>query len=439
MVKKVEAKSYMISPSLEFSVNKLSMKTPAMQEKRRRLRICMLAYAFYENDTRILQYATALAQRGDTVDVIALRRDDTSPEFEVLNGVNVYRIQRRTVNERSLFTYVSRIASFFFRSALFLHQRHREHGYDVVHVHNVPDFLVFSAISPKLKKVPILLDIHDLLPEFYASKFKVTRNSFFFKLCVLVELYSTKFATHVIVANDLWCDRLIARSSQNQKCSVIRNRPDLSIFTKSADWKRVKNDKFILTYPGSLNWHQGLDIAIRAFAKVANEIPDSEFHIYGEGPTKSALITLASALKMQDRIFFHNFIPSRQIAQVMAATDLAIEPKRSTSAFGNEALSTKIMEFMSLGVPVIACKTKIHAYYYDDSIIQYYENDDVSQLAEQILRLRNSPDLRANLVENAQKYVENNTWDARKHEYLYLVDSLLNTNMVVAVANQVLL
>src|SRR6185437_16538761 len=70
---------------------------------RRKLRICMVAYAFYESDTRILQYATALAKRGDRVDVIALRRDKSLPAFEVFQGVNVFRIQYRTVNEKGFF------------------------------------------------------------------------------------------------------------------------------------------------------------------------------------------------------------------------------------------------------------------------------------------------------------------------------------------------
>ena len=83
----------------------------------------MVAYAFYESDTRILQYATALAQRGDLVDVIALRRDESFPESEVLNGVNVFRIQSRTVNEKGLFAYGSRILRFLFRSIWFLHKR----------------------------------------------------------------------------------------------------------------------------------------------------------------------------------------------------------------------------------------------------------------------------------------------------------------------------
>jgi glycosyltransferase involved in cell wall biosynthesis len=109
----------------------------------------------------------------------------------------------------------------------------------------------------------------------------------------------------------------------------------------------------------------------------------------------------------------------------MATADLAIEPKRTKCAFSNDALSTKILEFMALGVPVIACRTRIHAYYYDDSIIQYYENDDEAELAKQMVRLRNNPSIRAKLIENARKHVEENTWNARKHEYLDIVDSLV--------------
>ena len=394
---------------------------------RSRIRVCMLAYAFYENDTRILQYATALAQRADSVDVIALRRDSSMPAFEVLNGVNVYRIQMRTVNEKSKFTYANRIFRFFSRAMWFMHRKHKQHLYDAVHVHNVPDMLVFAALYPKMKKVPIILDVHDLLPEFYASKFKISHSSMLYKLMMLGEKMSAAFADHVIVANDIWRDRLAARSSHDEKCSVVRNRPDLEIFTKQPGAFKRENGKFMMIYPGSLNWHQGLDIAIRAFASVEEQTPDTEFHIYGEGSAKPAFIELANELKQQGRIIFHDFLPSNEIAQVMATADLAIEPKRTKSEFSNEALSTKIMEFFALGVPVIACRTRIHAYYYDDSIIQYYEDDDESQLASMMVRLRYDADVRSHLVENAKRYVERNTWNVRKREYLDLIDSLVRT------------
>ena len=394
---------------------------------RRPLRICMLAYAFFESDTRILQYATALAQRGDIVDVIALRRDKSFAEHEVIKGVNVFRIQARTVNEKGLWAYATRILRFLLHSTLVLHRRTQQHTYDAIHVHNVPDFLVFAAASAKFKGVPVILDIHDLLPEFYVSKFKISYKSKLFNFLCFVENCSASFADHIIIANDVWRTRLVQRSSQSEKCSVVRNRPDLDIFTKRGERDRKADGRFLMIYPGSLNWHQGLDIAIRAFASVWEQLPGCEFHIYGEGSAKPSLIELANQLHMQGFIFFHNFLPSHEIAQVMAKADLAIEPKRTKSQFSNDALSTKILEFMSLGVPVIACRTRIHAYYYDDSIIQYYEDDDEEQLAEQMLRLRRDEAARTRLVENAAKYVEQNTWDARKHEYLELVDSLVRT------------
>src|ERR1035438_372371 len=81
-----------------------STRAPQARRERKPLRVCMLGYAFYESDTRILQYATALQQRGDIVDVVALKRNDPQPDFEIINGVNVYRIQSGTVNEKGLFT-----------------------------------------------------------------------------------------------------------------------------------------------------------------------------------------------------------------------------------------------------------------------------------------------------------------------------------------------
>ena len=396
--------------------------------QQRRLRICMLAYAFYESDTRILQYATALAKRGDTVDVLALKRDDSHPESEILDGVNVYRIQARTVNERGLFAYATRIFRFLLRSTLFLRRMHREHPYDVVHVHNVPDFLVFATLYPKWKGVPIILDIHDLLPEFYASKFALKDRSWMFNVLVFIERCSVRFANHVIIANHLWRDRLVARLKRPQNCSVVRNLPDLDIFVAQPKDRQEKRDRLLILYPGSLNWHQGLDVAIRAFARVAGEMPQADFHIYGEGPAKPALIELANELHMQGRVIFHDFLPSREIARVMAEADLAIEPKRATSAFGNEALSTKILEFMALGVPVVASRTRTHMLYYDDSIVKYYDNDDEAALADAVRLLGNDPLLRREQAARASKYASENTWQARKDEYLRLVDGLVSNN-----------
>jgi glycosyltransferase involved in cell wall biosynthesis len=392
------------------------------------LTIVMVVYAFYESDTRVMQYAEALARRGDSVEVFALRRGSSVPAEEMIRGVKVFRIQKRTVNERGALKHLGRLLLFTVRATILLYRGCRRRHYDLIHVHNIPDFLVFSAVVPKLLGTPIILDIHDLLPELYASKFRAAPHSTIFRAMLLVERFSTSFATHVVVANHLWCRRLAERSAGPHKCSVIRNRPDLSVFgpVNAAPRSRSSN-RFLLTYPGTLNDHQGVDVAIRAFASVARYMPDAEFHIYGEGSAKTALIALVKTLEMTDRIFFHNFLPATEIARIMAHTDLAIEPKRSKSPFGNEALSTKILEFMALGVPVIASRTTIHGFYYDDSIVQYYDDDDECALAHQMLRYRQDPVLRSAMARRALKFAQSNTWDACKHEYLELVDTLVHS------------
>ena len=112
----------------------------------------------------------------------------------------------------------------------------------------------------------------------------------------------------------------------------------------------------------------------------------------------------------------------------MADADLAIEPKQARSAFANEASSMKIMEFMAVDVPVIVSRTSIHAYYYDESMVKFFESHNDAELAEHILLLRQNDKLRARLVANARKYIEKNNWDSKKRDYLDLVDSLVYPN-----------
>ena len=55
----------------------------------------------------------------------------------------------------------------------FFHLARPSSRYDVVHVHNLPDFLVFAALVPRLRGASIVLDLHDLMPEFFMSRFGV--------------------------------------------------------------------------------------------------------------------------------------------------------------------------------------------------------------------------------------------------------------------------
>lgn len=380
----------------------------------------MLAYTFYESDTRVRRYAESLAKRGDKVDVIALRRN-SQLKYELINGVNVYRIQKRENNEKWKVSYLFRLLKFFLLSALFVGKKSVSSPYNIVHVHSVPDFEVFAAIIPKLMGARIILDIHDIVPEFYVSKFKVSDKSVVFKLLLLIEKISSAFSDHVIIANHIWEKTITSRSVGKEKCTTLINYPDLSIFKKSTNEK--SDDKFIIMYPGTLNWHQGLDIAIRAFPLIKDKAPNAELHIYGEGPSKELLINLIDELNLGDRVFLKEILPLEKISKIMSNAHLGIVPKRASS-FGNEAFSTKILEFMALGVPVLIANTKIDRHYFNDSIVKFFKAEDEKDLAEAMLLLIKDKELRKRLVMNANKFIMENNWAVKEAEYYKLVDNL---------------
>jgi glycosyltransferase involved in cell wall biosynthesis len=389
---------------------------------KRPLKACMLAYTFYESDGRVMRYAEALAQKGFDVEAIVLRRDLQSVE-EVMNGVRVLRIQTRQKNERGKYNYLSRVLKFFFRSMIEITRRHMRDPYDIIHVHSVPDFEVFAAFIPKLKGARIILDIHDIVPEFYSAKFKVSPKAPVFKALKVVEKLSASFADHVVVSNHIWHGRLLDRSIAEDKCTVILNYPDSSIFYRRSN--HSDHGKVIMIYPGTLNWHQGLDIAIKAFDKIKEKVPEAEFHIYGDGPSKPALVNLVEDLGLEMRVLLNGTRPLDKMAEIMSKADLGVVPKRNDT-FGGEAFSTKILEFMSLGVPLIVSRTKIDSYYFNDSVVKFFKPEDETDLAEKMVALIKDRQERERLVANASRFVEDYTWENKQHLYLDLVNRLVH-------------
>jgi hypothetical protein len=135
-------------------------------------RVCMLTHSFYDSDGRVIRYAEALAKRGDNVDVFSLRRSPDAEQRECVAGVDVHRIQARFgKQEKSQFAFLMRVARFLVVSSFWITRQHARKRYDLFHIHNVPDFLVFAACLAKRTGAKVILDIHDIVPEFYASKF----------------------------------------------------------------------------------------------------------------------------------------------------------------------------------------------------------------------------------------------------------------------------
>ena len=381
----------------------------------------MVAHAFYDCDNRIRRYAETLVKNGWTVDAFVLRQKN-QPMRGTLKGVNLYRIQERTCREKSKFSYLLCLFKFLLCSMAWLGFKNVKKKYDIVHVHSVPDFEVFAAWLPKMMGAKIILDIHDIVPELYLKKFNLNKNTCLYKLLLLSEKLSTRFADYVIIANHIWQKRLIGRSVSEKKCSTILNYPDPDIFFPCR--KKGANRNFTLLYPGTLSIHQGVGTVIKAMRLIKDNRSDIEFHIYGKGTDEEYFKGLSRQLDLCDVVFFKGLVSLEEVAVAMSNTDIGIEPKLA-ELFSDEAFSTKILEFMLLEVPIIASVTTIHNYYIGDDLVKYYPSGDEKALANAIVELRSDAQMRTRLVENGKNFIAKNNWGVKKSEYLDVVDRLM--------------
>jgi glycosyltransferase involved in cell wall biosynthesis len=389
-----------------------------------KINVGMLTYSFYTSDARVRRYAEALANRGDHVDVFTLRNLNEKI-YEVLNGVHVYRIQERKRDERGKLDYILRILKFFINSNYQLTKKHLQKSYDLIHVHSVPDFEVFAAILPKLTGTKIILDIHDPVPDFFLAKFS-TKNKKYYDILSYIEKISSNFAHHVITVTDYWMDKIAKRSKiPEDKISVTLNLPDIKMFNCSnIKEPRKTNEYFTVLYPGTINKHCGLDIAVRAINEVRKVIPKIKFEIYGSGPELSNLKLLVKELSLEDIVFFLGNVPLEKIPSIMNNADIGIALLAGHNDYAQQALNVKLFEFLSMGLPAIATRTKSIEYYLEEGIVMLSEPNDPNDVARCIKELFLHPEKRKDLKEKGLAFISDNNSEIQMNNYLKIVDRL---------------
>lgn len=226
----------------------------------------------------------------------------------------------------------------------------------------------------------------------------------------------------MIASNDLWLDTLNKRSAPADKCTAFINYPDTTLFRPSVT-RKSQSTPFVFLYPGSLNHHQGVDLAVSAFAAVRHQMPGAELHIYGRGPALPMLHELIRSLALDDAIRIKDFLPSVQIAKVMGDASVGVVPKRA-DGFGNEAFSTKILEFMACGVPVVVARTRVDEYYFSRDVLTFFEAGNVESLAAALLDVYRSPIDAKRKATAALTLARSMSWQTKSPDYRSLVDSV---------------
>ena len=389
-------------------------------------KLCMIVHAYYPlRETRVQREAEALIEKGYEVDVLCLRYKDELFREEI-NGVHVVRLPVRRHKGRGLLIQFIEYLSFLLWAFLLVSSRYFKRRYSIIHVHNLPDFLVFAAMIPRFFGAKVILDLHDLMPEFFASRFKCGMNNLRVKLVKWQEKISCLFAHHVITVTELWRQNLIQRGIPPSKCSVVMNvaddrhfKPD--IFSLSSQ----KDVPFRLLYHGVVTYHNGTDIILKALSMLSNELPGIFLTIHGSGDYLKTLQSLTHELKLDDYIRFSlDFVPMKDLPSLIAGNDIGIVPIRR-DIFTNGILPTKLMEYAALGMPAIASRTSAIASYFDETMLEFFEPGDAAALARCIQTLYYDRPKCEVLSSNIQKFSQNHNWSTQKKGYIRLIQDLV--------------
>ena len=383
----------------------------------------MLAFTHYLTDARVRREAEALAARGDQVDLICCR-SKTLATKRVHNGVRLYPLRGLKYRGGSTIAYLFSYFIFFVKSSFLMSYLHLKNRYDVIQVHTMPDFLVFAASIPKLFGAKIILDVHDLMPELYMTKFETDQNHKLIRFIRWVETRSIAFAHKAIAVNVPHRDILVEHGNPKDKFTILLNLPDPAIFDRSENVQRISDGKFRLIFHGIIAKRQGLDIAIRAVGKARKDVPNIEFSIIGVGGDRDRLVGMVDEMGLNDCIRFSDgTIPLEEVPLRIKQADIGMVPILNDS-FTRYGLPVKVLEYVGLGIPVISSRTPTLEFYFDESMLKYFEAGDETELAGHIIDLYRHPKKRKLLISNADRFNEEFNWDRQRVEYYNLVDSL---------------
>lgn len=392
------------------------------------VRVAAITYDRYPFEPRAQREAEAAAAAGNVVDVICVRGPGQK-RFDIYNGVRIYRMPMDRLYAGSLPKTILAWLWFALLAAIAVSWLHRKHRYDVVHVHNMPDFLVFSAIFPRWFGARVILDVQDVSPELMAAKAGGRLRKVLMRLATWQESISIRFVHHVVTTGWVFEQLLLQRGVPREKLSSILNSADPHLFPASRRQPPPLGDAqegqpLILMYHGKLAERTGLDVAIRAFALARRVVPNLRFDIKGgNNKARAALKHLAEELGVGNAVVFSDPCSSEELIDFVLHGNIGIIPYRA-DGFEEYVLPTKAYEFAWMQRPMIASDTvAIRSMFRPESIV-LCEPENPRAFAEAMIDLAEHPEKRAALVANASVDYLPYRWETMAERYQQLLLSL---------------
>ena len=391
-----------------------------MGDHRLPTRVLIVTHSYFMRDTRPRRHAQAFVDAGWEVDVLCAR-DEGEPKRERVAGVDVRRLparRRRGSKGRYMFEYAS-FGAMALGAVGAMHARRR---YDVVYVFGIPNLIVRSTLVPHLAGARIILDMRDPLPEFFQSRYGFPDDHRVVRALLLEERVSCRYASHVLTVIDAMRD-LFLRSVPAEKITVVRNAPDPRLFSHTGGLPTRDPTDRTLLYAGTVAERYGVDLIVRAVGRLKDRIPGIRARIVGDGDLVPRLRDIAREDGIQDRVSFDGPVPLDEMPGIIATAWIGAQPHRADPLM-RYSFSTKLLEWGSLGLPVITSATESVVREFTDEEMMLVPPGDLDAFCDRVLHAHGDPEGTARLIERGRAAAARFDWNAERERLLTTVSGV---------------
>ena len=381
-----------------------------------RAKICAVAYTDYASDPRVRREAEALVRAGAEVTFLALRRPG-EPHEETIDGVRVRHLPVARHRGGGARGYLLSYAAFFMRAAA--HLSTRPHRYSLVHVHSVPEAMVFAAIVPRLAGRPVLLDVHDLTSDLYSNRLGTAP-----KAVRVAERLSLSFADAIVTVHDRYRELILDRGVPAAKVSVVLNTPDERIFGPPREPKWSDGD-LRLVYHGTFLERYGLGTLVDAFAVIRQRIPRATLELYGDGDFRGEIERRVSEYGLRDVVRLSpGAVPVDKIPPAIAGAHIGIVPFLE-GPFTASILPTKLLEYVLMGIPAVVARNRVVEGYFDDDTVTFVRPGNIDDVVVAVEALWRDPSRALDKARRAQTTLREHSWEREQERFRSLVEGMV--------------
>ncbi len=381
------------------------------QQSASRKRVCMIAYTRYQYDGRVRLEAESLVNWGYEV-VFLVPRIGEKPTTFTLQGVTVRELNVAEYGGKNKLQYLASYLTFLVLAFVACTSLYFKSGLDIVHVHNMPNVLVFAALIPRLFGCKLILDVHDTIPETYVAKYGKT-SPLILGLCRLEERICCAFAHRVIAVNHPQREALIQRGIPEEKIATVLTMPRFLPCDHPANGHK-QNGSFRMVNHGTIAPRLGNDLLVRATEKLVREIPGFELHIIGGGDALESVVRLSESMGLTEHVHFHAPVPWNKLPETLAKMDVGIVANRSNIAT-ELMLPLKLIDYVVLNIPAIAPRLRTIEYYFSPDLVTFFEPENVDSIVAATVALYRDKERRERQPQIARSFLEKYAWDNSKN------------------------